>query len=183
MANISVIDADMHLIQRTDDSDVRPFMGSPYNGQQGSLLPTTGWDTNDYGRINTEEWCADQYQKAMDQEGADLSVLFPTRALLLSQIPRSGSPTGYSARARDENLVVAYCRGYNDYVASLCKNNSRLKAAAVVPFQQVDAAISEVKRAVYELGLVGVALSSLGLADHVGSPVYWPIYQELERLK
>jgi aminocarboxymuconate-semialdehyde decarboxylase len=182
MANISVIDADMHLIQRTDDSDVRPFMGSPYNDQQGSLLPTTGWDANDYGRINTEEWRADQYQKAMEQEGADLSVLFPTRALLLSQIPRIGSPTGYSARARDENLVVAYCRGYNDYVASLCKNNSRLKAAAVVPFQKVDAAVTELKRAVNELGLVGVALSSLGLADHVGSPVYWPIYQELERL-
>jgi predicted TIM-barrel fold metal-dependent hydrolase len=30
--------------------------------------------------------------------------------------------------------------------------------------------------------LVGIALSSLGLAEHAGSPTYWPIYQELERL-
>lgn len=183
MANYSVIDADMHLVQKTDDSDVRPFMGTPYSDQQGSLLPTTGWDPSDYGRIDAQDWSADRYQKAMDQEGADLSILFPTRAMLLSQIPRIGSPTGYSARARDENLARAYCRGYNDYVATLCKNNPRLCAAAVVPFQQADAAVAEVKRAVNELGLVGVALSSLGLADHVGSPIYWPIYQELERLE
>ena len=182
MANISVIDADMHLIQKTDDSDVRPFMGSPYSDQQGSLLPTTGWDPNDYGRIKSHDWTADLYRKAMDQEGVDLSVLFPTRALLLSQIPQIGSPTGYSARARDENLVTAYCRGYNDYAARLCKDNPRLKAAAVVPFQNVPAAVTEAKRAVTELGLVGIALSSLGLAEHVGSPAYWPIYQELERL-
>ena len=156
MADISVIDADMRLVQKTDDSDVRPFMGSPYNDQRGSLLPTTGWDPSDYGRIKPQDWTADLYQKAMDQEGVDMSVLFPTRALLLSQIPRIGSPTGYSARARDENLVVAYCRGYNDYVASLCKNNPRLKAAAVVPFQQVDAAVTEVNRAVCELGLVEI---------------------------
>jgi predicted TIM-barrel fold metal-dependent hydrolase len=118
----------------------------------------------------------------MDQEAVDVSVLFPTRALLLSQIPRNGLPTGYSARARDENLVIAYCRGYNDYVAGICKADPRLKAAGVVPFQNVAAAVIEVKRAVTELGLVGIALSSLGLAEHVGAPTYWPIYQELERL-
>ena len=42
MANFSVIDADVHLIQKTDDSDMRPFMGVPYSDQSGSLLPTTG---------------------------------------------------------------------------------------------------------------------------------------------
>ena len=182
MVNLSVIDADMHVIQRTDDSDIRPLMGSPYSDQQGSLLPAIGWDPNDYGRIDPSGWTADRYVKALDQEGAEMSVLFPTRALLLSQIPRIGSPTGYSARARDEHLVVAYCRGYNDYVATLCRNNPRLKAAAVAPLQNVPAAVAEVKRAVTELGLVGIALSSLGLAEHVGSPTYWPIYQELERL-
>ncbi len=182
MANLAVIDADVHLIQKTDDSDVRPFMGSPYNDQNGPLLPTTGWDPCEYGRIKPSDWTVDRYRGAMDQAGVDLSVLFPTRALLLSQIPRHGSPTGYSARARDENLVVAYCHGYNDYAASLCKDDSRLRAAAVVPFQNVPAAVAETKRAVSELGMVGIALSSLGLAEHVGAPIYWPIYQELERL-
>jgi predicted TIM-barrel fold metal-dependent hydrolase len=182
MADFSVIDADMHLVQQTDDSDVRPLMGSPYSDQTGPLLPTTGWDATEYGRIEPHQWTPDRYRRAMDQEGVDVSVLFPTRALLLSQIPRNGLPTGYSARARDENLVVAYCRGYNDYVAGICKADRRLKAAGVVPFQNAGAAVAEVKRAVGELGLAGIALSSLGLADHVGSPAYWPIYQELERL-
>ena len=182
MANISMIDADMHLVQKTDDSDVRPFMGSPYNDQQGSMLPTTGWDPSEYGRLKPNDWTADRYQEAMDQDGVDMSVLFPTRALLLSQIPQNGSPTGYSARARDENLVIAYCRGYNDYAATLCKDNPRLKATAIVPFQNVTAAVTEARRAATELGLAGIALSSLGLPEHVGSPTYWPIYQEIERL-
>jgi uncharacterized protein len=182
MAEFSVIDTDVHLMQKSDDSDVRPFMGSPYSDQTGSLLPALGWDASEYGRIRTNEWTPDHYCRAMDQQGVDLSVLFPTRALLLSQIPQNGLPTGYSARARDENLVVAYCRGYNEYVAGICRANSRLKAAAVVPFQNVDAAVTEVRRAVSELGLAGVALSSLGLAGHVGTPTFWPIYQEMERL-
>jgi predicted TIM-barrel fold metal-dependent hydrolase len=182
MAEFSVIDADVHLVQKTDDSDVRPFMGSPYSDQSGSLLPATGWDPTEYGRITPDDWNPGHYRRAMDQEGVDVSVLFPTRALLLSQIPQNGLPTGYSARARDENLVIAYCRGYNDYVARLCKANPYLKAAAVAPLQNVTAAVTEIKRAVTELGLVGIALSSLGLAEHVGAPAYWPIYQELERL-
>jgi aminocarboxymuconate-semialdehyde decarboxylase len=124
----------------------------------------------------------ENYARAMVQEGIETSVLFPTRALLLSQIPLNGTPTGYSARARDENLVPAYCRGYNNYVAALCRENPRLRAVAIVPFQNVPAAVTEVKRAVTELGLVGIALSSLGLSEHVGSPSYWPIYQEIERL-
>jgi uncharacterized protein len=182
MSDIAVIDADVHLVQPPDDSDVRPLMGAPYSDQTGPLLPSIGWDCAEYGRISLQGWDADGYRQAMDQEGAERSVLFPTRALLLSQIPQSGLPTGYSARARDENLLVAYCRGYNDHVSKICSTTPRFKAAAIVPFQKVSAAVAEIKRAVAELGLVGVALSSLGLAEHVGSPTYWPIYQELERL-
>jgi len=59
MANFSVIDADVHLIQKTDDSDVRPFMGNPYSDQSGSLLPTTGWDPSEYGRIKSDDWTID----------------------------------------------------------------------------------------------------------------------------
>jgi predicted TIM-barrel fold metal-dependent hydrolase len=182
MTDFAVIDADVHLIQQPDDSDVRPLMGNPYSDQTGPLLPSIGWDATEYGRIKPNEWNPERYCRAMDQEGVERSVLFPTRALLLSQIPRNGLPTGYSARARDENLIIAYCRGYNDYVAGICKANPRLKAAAVVPFQNVDAAVQEIKRAVSELGLVGIAVSSLGLPEHVGAPTFWPIYQELERL-
>lgn len=182
MANLQIIDTDVRLLQKTDDSDVRPHMGTPYSDQTGALLTTTGWDPHEYGRVEPDQWTMENYTRAMDQEGVDLSVLFPTRALLLSQIPPSGIPTGYSARARDENLVVAYCRGYNNYVAGLCGQNPRLRGVAIVPFQNVAAAVTEVKRAVTELGLVGIALSSLGLPEHVGAPAYWPIYEALERL-
>ncbi len=179
---MSVIDADVHLVQKTDDSEIRAYMGTPYSEQSGPLLPTTGWDPSDDGRVKPDEWPLENYVRAMDEEGIDFCVLFPTRALLLSQVPKNGLPTGYSAKARDENLTAAYCRGYNKYVAGVCKTNPRLRAVAIVPFQNISAAVDEVKHAVTELGLVGVALSSFGLSDHVGSPIYWPIYEAIERL-
>jgi predicted TIM-barrel fold metal-dependent hydrolase len=119
----------------------------------------------------------------MDQEGIDLSVLFPTRGLLVSQIPEQGWPTGPVRQMRDPDLPVAYCKGYNDYAANQCRVSPRLKAVGIVPFQDVTAAVAEVRRAVTELGLVGIAASSLGLPEHLGSRTFWPIYAELQRLE
>lgn len=182
MPELSIVDADVHLVQRTDDSDIRPHMVSPYCDGSGSLLPSTGWDPHDYGRVTPANWDLENYTRGMDQQGIEVSVLFPTRGLLLSQVPKQGLPTGYSARARDEHLVLAYCRGYNNYVATMCQQNRRLRGVAIVPFQNITAAVNEARRAVTELGLSGIALSSLGLAEHVGSTIYWPIYEEIERL-
>ena len=182
MPNVNIIDTDVHLLQKTDDSDVRPFMGNPYDGQSGPLLPAPGWDPYEYGRVTPDNWDVAQYLSAMDQEKIDISVLFPTRAMLTSQIPKNGLPTGYSNRARDENLLAAYCRGYNNYVASICKQNPRLRGVAIAPWQNASAAVAEARRAVTELGLVGIALSSLGASENVGSPAFWPVYEEIERL-
>jgi aminocarboxymuconate-semialdehyde decarboxylase len=56
------------------------------------------------------------------------------------------------------------------------------KAVALLPFQDVPAAVAEIKRAVTQLGLSGVVLSSFGLKEHIGSTTFWPIYEEMERL-
>jgi aminocarboxymuconate-semialdehyde decarboxylase len=52
----------------------------------------------------------------------------------------------------------------------------------LVPFQDVDAAVKEVDRAITKLGLVGITVGTFGMKEHVGQPAYWPIYEELQKV-
>lgn len=78
----------------------------------------------------------------MDSEGIDQAVLYPTIGL------------GFWA-LRDPQAAVAIAQAYNDWLASYCAADPlRLHGAAMVPFQDVDAAIAELTRARRELGFV-----------------------------
>jgi predicted TIM-barrel fold metal-dependent hydrolase len=168
MQGAQVIDADAHLPQHPNDEDVRPHM-EKYGNAFEPVLPSVGWDPSDSGRMAGVSWNLEMQLRAMDKEGIDVSVLFPTRGLVVNLLP-------------DSELALHYCRGYNNYVAGVCKQSPRLKAVAIVPFNDVPAAMGEVKRAVAELGLAGILLASLGLREHVGSATYWPIYEEIQNL-
>ena len=177
-----VIDCDSHLIQRADDSDVRALMGKPYSDDGYAVFPGTGWDATPCGQTGSGEWDTQAQLTAMDQEGIEISVLMPTQALLVSQIPKAGLPTGFPRQIRDKNLAAHYCRAYNNLVASRCAESPRLKAVGIAPFQDVAAAVAEVRRVIKELGFIGIVVSSLGLTEHLGSPTFWPIYDELQKL-
>jgi hypothetical protein len=60
----------------------------------------------------------------------------------------------------------------------------RLKSVALIPFQNVEAGIAELRRAVKELGMLGGMLPSNGEAiqGHLGNKIYWPLYAEAEKL-
>lgn len=178
-----VIDSNAHLVQRADDSEIRALMENPYCNDHFPVFPGIGWDASSGGQFGSEDWHAESHLAAMDREGIDMSVLMPTQALLVSQIPQAGLPTGFPRQMRDKQLAGAYCRAYNRYVANISAESPRLKAVGIAPFQNVDAAVPEVRRAITELGLAGIGVSSLGLAEHLGSRTYWPIYAELQRLK
>ncbi len=53
---------------------------------------------------------------------------------------------------------------------------------ALLPMQDVSAAVEELRRAVTELGMLGAMLPSRGLAKHLGAEEYWPVYEEAQRL-
>jgi uncharacterized protein len=80
--------------------------------------------------------------EAMDEDGIDIAVLFPTlSALMIATTPW-------------EALAVAMARAYNDWIADFCRvAPGRLYAAAQVPLLYVDAAVAEARRAVRDLGL------------------------------
>lgn len=162
-----IIDADGHVRDR--DADIRAFMDAPYCNRQGTLVARDKWDSSLYGKLGMRDVDLPKRLSDMDLEGIDVSVLFPTSAFGITQSP-------------EKDYAAAFCRAYNDWIASVCRGSPRLKGVGLVPFQNVPAAVAEVDRAVTQLGLAGIAIAAFGLKEHLGSPAFWPIYEVLERL-
>ncbi len=167
MQNAKIIDADGHVLDR--DTDIRAFMEEPYCRRQGSLLAKDKWDASMYGKLGMNITDVPTRLRDMDTEGIEVSVLFPTTGFAITQSP-------------EKDYAAAYCRGYNDWIASVCKESPRLKGIGLVPFQDVPAAVAEVNRAITKLGLAGIAVASFGMKEHLGTSTFWPIYEELQRL-
>jgi predicted TIM-barrel fold metal-dependent hydrolase len=161
-----IYDMDAHIIDT--DEDIRPFLDAPFRSRAGSLLALDEWHRGVIRRPRAPQDLTERL-RVLDAEGVACSVLFPTRAMDINTM-------------RDKAFVAAYCRAYNDFIAGVCGKAQALKAMAVLPFDNVAAAVKELDRAVAKLGLVGVVMSSYGLQDHIGSTRYWPIYEAMEHL-
>ena len=68
---MAVIDSDMHLSQRADDSDIRALMGKPYSNDSYPVFPGTGWDASACGESGAGEWDTQAQLTAMDRQGVD----------------------------------------------------------------------------------------------------------------
>ncbi len=167
LADVKIIDADGHVIDR--DANLRKFIAEPYSRRQGSLLPNDVWDASMYGKLITKSPDLQTRLRDMDTEQIDISVLFPTSGFGVTQLP-------------EKDYAAAFCRGYNDWIASVCAESPRLKAVGLVPFQDVEAAVNETQRAIVKRGLAGITVGSFGMKEHLGQPIYWPIYEELQKL-
>lgn len=76
----------------------------------------------------------------MDGEGIDAAVLYPSVGLNFWAV-------------EDAAAAVALARAYNDWLASYCaKDPTRLFGAAMLPLQEPDAAVAELRRARDALG-------------------------------
>jgi predicted TIM-barrel fold metal-dependent hydrolase len=76
----------------------------------------------------------------MDLEGIETAVLYPSLGLNFWAIT-------------DVDAAVALARAYNDWLAQYCAADPRrLHGAAMVPWQSIDAAVTELLRAHDELG-------------------------------
>jgi predicted TIM-barrel fold metal-dependent hydrolase len=110
------------------------------------------------------------YLRAMDAQGIDAVVLYPSMGLFVPFLPELN--TAESAGA---------CRAYNDWVAGYCEADpSRLAAVGVVPLADPRAAAAEATRAA-GLGLVGVMVRPNRLyGRELGDPAYQPLYAAVE---
>ncbi|MBI3304503.1 MAG: amidohydrolase [Deltaproteobacteria bacterium] len=167
IAGTTIIDADGHIMDW--DDVVRPYMPEPYR-RRALFYPLENWD-RDLGGTLGKHWVRDLDTRLadMDRQQIDVSVLYPTVGLMLG-------------RVREPEFAAALCRAYNDFVAEVCRQSPRLKAVAMVPLQNIPAAVSELRRAVQELGLVGVMLPAHGHGENLGNPEFHPLYAEAEKL-
>lgn len=115
--------------------------------------------------VGPQEW-----RTFMDYTGIERAVLFPTTALSYGNIV-------------DPDWAISATRAYNNWLhEAYVQVDERFQGMALIPMQEPDAAVEELRRAVRELGMRGAMLPSNGLKTHLGSKEYWPIYAEAEKL-
>ncbi|MSQ26837.1 MAG: amidohydrolase [Dehalococcoidia bacterium] len=115
--------------------------------------------------VNSPEWF-----HFLEDVGVEATVLYPTAGLAYG-------------RMNDVDWAIAACRAYNDWLhEAYVAKSPRFRGMALIPLQDPDEAVVELRRAVTELKMTGAMLPSTGLKAHLGSKEYWPVYAEAERL-
>jgi uncharacterized protein len=170
---MQIIDADGHINDHACGEEIARYM--PKGNQMARLFPELDHLHFRYlkkNRRNTGNPTPEDWLQFLDKTGISWTVLYPTAGLAVGRI------------IAEEWAIVA-CRAYNTWLYERYLNHDpRLKGVGLIPLQNVDAAIAELRRAVKELGMVGGMLPSNGEAiqGHLGSKIYWPLYEEAEKL-
>ena len=198
-----IIDSDMHIMeppdlwQRYTDKKYRDYAQVGVLSENVRDLRTvhpdgTPWGTttgvrsrnpNQAGGHNYERnqklyeshaargWSTEVQLEAMDVEGLDIAVLFPTRGLHTLAEPFMDPP-----------FAAAIARAYNDWMYDFCAPApDRLLGAAMVSPFDVEDAVTEVERAVKELGFRAVFMRSNQMTDKPWhDPYYDPLWSVLE---
>ena len=176
MADWKMIDADGHI--REVESDVFEYLPDYYKNRRAAvlyvpLLPHHVWHRQaGLGAVGAsfliptlEDW-----RKALEQGNIEAAVLYPTRFMHIGQVGMA-------------EFAVDLSRAYNDYLYDrFLRAEPRLKGIAVLPLQDVPAAVTELRRAVKEYGMVGGLLPADGLPRPLGHSEFHPLYEEANRL-
>jgi uncharacterized protein len=176
MAEWKMIDADGHI--REVENDVFEYLPEHYKQRREAvlyfpLLPHHGWHRQ-AGRggmgssfliPSLQDW-----QTALDQGNIEAAVIYPTRFMHIGQVGMV-------------EFAIDLSRAYNDYLFDrFLRHDSRLKGIAVLPLQDMDAAVKELHRTIREYGMVGGLLPADGLPRPLGHQDFHPLYEEANRL-
>lgn len=164
---VKVIDADAHA--RDNDDLVRPFLGEAFQNRRPPFIPRETYDRNLGGTLGHAGIRHEERLAAMDTQEIHAAVLYPTSGLGIGRI-------------REPVYQTQLCRAYNEFIADYCKASPRLKAVANLPVNAPAAAAEELRHAVTELGLVGGMLAAQGHGRNFGSPEYYPLYEEAQKI-
>jgi predicted TIM-barrel fold metal-dependent hydrolase len=164
-----IFDADGHVVEPGDlfGTLAPPGVGSIDLPPGTPMTPCGSWeriqDQVDHG------FDAPSYLRAMDAQGIDAAVVYPSMGLFVPFLPELSAAD--SARA---------CRAYNDWIAAWCTADpGRLFAVGLVPLADPALAATEAHRAA-SLGLVGaLARPNFLYGRNLGDRAYDPLYETL----
>lgn len=144
----------------------------------------TGWRAEHddvYADSVRRGWDPQSQLNAMDAEGLDLAVLFPSRGLFVlgldstDHVGRNGIEPAFAA---------AIARAYNNWMRDFCAHApARMFGAGMVAAHDVDGAVLEARRCVEDLGFRAVFLPPATVNGRPWyHPAYDPLWAEIERL-
>ena len=193
-----VLDSDIHIMEPADLWE--NYLDPPYKGRvkglyefvedmrleiDGKILPTVlateerratkemARTEEVYRRFAQGGWTSKLQLEAMDEEGVDVAVIYPSRGLFALAI-----------NGMDPGLSSAIARAYNNWLYDFCQENPRrlLGSGMVTPFDIEDAVV-EVQRCAKELGFRAVFLRpNLVNGRNWYEPYYEPLWSALEEL-
>jgi predicted TIM-barrel fold metal-dependent hydrolase len=134
-----------------------------------------------YSAAEARGWDAASQLDAMDQEGLDVAVLYPTRGLFVLGLD---SKQMMGTDGLEPELAAAIARAYNDWLADFCTAApTRLLGAGMVAPHDVTSAVAETRRCVTELGFKAIFLAPGTVGRRQWhDPYYDPLWAEAERL-
>jgi uncharacterized protein len=136
-----------------------------HNYQRNQLL---------YREHSERGWGPDCQLEAMDIEGIDAAVLFPTRGLGLLTRPDL-----------DPRFAAAIARAYNDWLHDFCQADpTRLLGAGMVSVHgEIEDAVEETRRVVEEYGFRSIFIrANISNGRNWYDPYYEPLWDTLEEL-
>ena len=192
-----VFDSDMHIMEPADlwqryiapeyrsqapvgvmSENVRDlrlrFPGNP-QGSVSFTIRGKNYERNQklYAEHSRRGWTPDVQLEAMDVEGLDAAVMFPSRGLLALTEPNL-----------DPGFANAVARAYNDWLHEFCQADpARMFGAGMVSVYDIGHAVEEAYRSTEELGFKAVFIRSNvvnGKPWH--DPYYEPLWEALEKL-
>ena len=171
MPAYKVIDADGH-VEPAPVCDWTRYVRAPYGAMADKLAKAAFDRSGDLTTTRRGGLDAKARLEDMDTEGIDVSVLF-------------GGSMGLSTGMAGEDRAFgkALAEGYNNWLHDFCAENpDRLKSAALIDPDDIDAACREARRAVSELGAVGIVMRPFHKNLTVDDPYFFPLYEECEKL-
>lgn len=201
---LKILDSDMHLMEPVDlweryidskfksaaprgltSENVRDLRMAHPDGTLWGLPKTHGQRNSSQGHNFRKNqgiyaphaergWTAEVQLEAMDIEGIDVAVLYPTRGLQVLAEPNM-----------EPKFAAALARAYNDWLYDFCeKNPNRLLGAGMIAPFDMEEALTEVKRCVKELGFRAIFLrSNITNGRNWYDDYYGPLWSLLEELE
>ena len=173
----SVVDSDGHIFE--DEKAILGLMPTAYRKEGTNVFTRSLFPPIDhlhsanllrlppgsFPNVGPEGWL-----EFLEDVGIQTTILYPTRGLAYGKVVN-----------RDFAIDVA--RAYNDWLyQAYLQKSPKFKSIGLIPMQEPEEAVKELRRIVEELGFSGAMIPSMGLKGHLGSREYWPIYAEAARL-
>jgi predicted TIM-barrel fold metal-dependent hydrolase len=134
-----------------------------------------------YAHAEARQWDPTSQREAMDAEGLDMAVLFPTRGLFVLGLD---TPQMMGQDGLEPDFAAAIARAYNDWMRDFCAEYpERMFGCGMVAPHDLGQAVAEVRRCVEELRFKAIFLAPGTINRRPWHDRHYdPLWAECERL-